>query len=139
MATTIGDDPYFRWFDSGDVYHPELAKKLEEVVLLTPNTKHWLPTRSYKIPRIKKVLDRMAKKCDNIVVRYSSDNVDGTFKRGLHRSTIVPEGMRPKGVHLCPANKQDGKCGPCRACWDKKTEVVAYIAHTRQMEKVING
>ena len=138
MVGAISGDPYFRWFDSGDVYHPLLAEKIEQIVSRTPNTRHWLPTRSYKFPRLKKVLDRLNKKCDNIVVRYSSDAVDGTYKKGLHRSTIVPEGTPLNGVHLCPANKQGGKCGPCRACWDNKVEVVAYIAHGKQMEKVIN-
>ena len=141
MVAAIGTDSYFRWFDSGDIYHPKLAKKIQQVVELTPQTNHWLPTRSYQLPKLKKLLDKLAKECDNIVVRYSSNEVDGTYKRGLHGSTIVADDKTSslsKGVHVCPASLQDGKCNTCRACWDKKVKVVAYIAHTKQMEKVIN-
>ena len=142
MIEAIGDAAHFRWFDSGDCYHPDLAGKIHLVVKGTPGTRHWMPTRSYKIPRIKKVLDKMMRECDNIVVRYSSDSVDGTFTtKGKHRSTIVHKDdahLLPKGVHICPAYTQGGKCGSCRACWQRGVQKVAYIAHTQKMEKVIH-
>jgi len=142
MVAAIGTDPYFRWFDSGDAYHPGLIRKIHEVVEQTPKTLHWMPTRSYRIKRLKKLLDKMRKECDNIVIRYSSNNVDGTFKKGLHGSTIIAEDQKstlPADVHVCPASQQEGRCDNCRACWTKTVKVVAYVAHTRKMEKIING
>ncbi len=142
MVQGIGDDPYFRWFDSGDAYHPALIAKIREVVEKTPNTKHWMPTRSHKVPRLKILLDKMQEECDNINIRYSSDSVDGTFQQGVNGSTIIAEDKKatlPSDVHVCPAYQQGGKCGNCRSCWSREVPVVAYVAHTRKMEKVING
>ena len=52
MVWELDIDRWFRWFDSGDVYHPELARKILQVIQRTPWCTHWIPTRSYKIPRI---------------------------------------------------------------------------------------
>ena len=40
-----GPVAYFRWHDSGDVFHEEYAKALFDVCERTPNVVHWLPTR----------------------------------------------------------------------------------------------
>ena len=29
----------------------------------------------------------------------------------------------------CPAYKQDGECGSCRACWSRKVKQVSYKEH----------
>ena len=50
MVAELDFDRYFRWFDSGDIYHPDLAIKILEVVRQTPWVKHWIPTRSRKHP-----------------------------------------------------------------------------------------
>ena len=49
MIASLDNDRYFRWFDSGDVYHPLLATKMLLVMKGTPWCKHWLPTRSHKV------------------------------------------------------------------------------------------
>ena len=141
MVARIGSSKFFRWFDSGDVYHPRLAFKIQEVVTQTPETKHWMPTRSYKVKKIKVALDKMNKLCDNIVIRYSSDSVSGGYNKRLHGSTIIHEDKLDtlnSNVHVCQAYLNNGKCGDCRACWDKTIPVIAYVAHTNKMEKVIN-
>lgn len=136
MVQVLDTHRYFRWFDSGDIYHPRLAEKILEVCKATPWVKHWLPTRSHKIPRIAKVLRKIAK-LDNVKVRYSSDAIDGTFKRG-NGSTIVPSlSTRIDGVYICQASRNDGMCSGCRKCWDKNVSVVGYVAHGRAMEKII--
>ena len=56
MVGALKGKPYFRWFDSGDVYCKGLAEKIEQVIKLTPWTIHWLPTRSYKFDKIRTVL-----------------------------------------------------------------------------------
>jgi hypothetical protein len=39
---------------------------------------------------------------------------------------------------LCKAYDNGGKCNGCRACYDKSVDVIAYPAHGRSMQKVIN-
>lgn len=136
MVNELNNDRYFRWFDSGDIYHPELAMKILKVMLATPWTKHWLPTRAYKSAKIRPILEDM-KKLPNVVVRYSSDGVDGSYVEGLHGSTILPTNETLPGVVKCNAPDHAGKCSGCRACWDKDVRVVGYVAHGQVMKKVI--
>lgn len=137
MVAELDNDRYFRWFDSGDVYHPELAKKILEVMTRTPWVKHWLPTRSHKLSRIKPILEAMAR-LDNVKVRYSSDSVTGEYMQGLHGSTIIPDSENvPAGVTMCEAYNNGGKCSGCRKCWDKSVDVIGYVTHGKAMSKVI--
>jgi len=39
----------------------------------------------------------------------------------------------------CEAYERDGKCGTCRACWDKDVKVVAYVAHGQKMLKQVKN
>ena len=74
----------------------------------------------------------------NVSVRFSSDSVTGEFTPSLHGSVIVPDADNvPDGVSVCGAYSREGKCGGCRACWDKSVSVVAYPAHGKSMAKVI--
>jgi len=139
MVAALGKAEYFRWLDSGDVYCKALAEKIEQVIKATPNCKHWLPTKSYRVPEIKEVLDRI-RELPNAVVRYSSLEVDGSHERGLHGSTCVPaqDWEVPSYVHVCKAYEHDGKCSGCRACWNKQVEVIAYVAHGQAMKKQVS-
>lgn len=136
MINALRNDRYFRWFDSGDVYDVRLAKKIYLVMLNTPNVQHWLPTRMHKFAKFKGILAAMAA-LPNVSVRFSSDSVTGEFVPGLHGSTIVPDTSPREGVTICHAAMNGGKCGPCRACYDKSVKVVGYLAHGRTMAKVV--
>ena len=137
MVKALSKQKHFRWFDSGDMYSLELAEKIYHVMKHTPSTKHWLPTRMAKFPKFADVIARM-QALPNVMVRFSSDAVDGTYTAGVHGSTIVPEGAPvPAGVTVCQAPEQDGKCLDCRACYDKQVPVIGYVAHGRKMAKVI--
>lgn len=137
MVKELAKQTHFRWFDSGDMYSLALAEKMLNVMAATPNTKHWLPTRMYKFAKFQDVLAKMSA-LPNVMVRPSSDAVDGTFTAGVHGSTILPEGTKaPEGVTVCRAPEQDGKCLSCRACYDKSVPVIGYVAHGRKMAKVI--
>jgi hypothetical protein len=141
MVDLLKDEDYFRWFDSGDIYHPDLAAKIYEVMKITNFTLHWLPTRSHKIPRIKLWLTKM-KRLPNVSVRYSSDRVN-QFNRRVHGS-MVYDSTKRKGsdkilsVEICRASTQGGKCGDCRACWDKTICVIGYPAHGATMKKILD-
>ena len=137
MVASLKKDTHFRWFDSGDLYSLGLAEKVLQVMEATPNTKHWLPTRMAKFPKFRAILKAM-QDLPNVMVRFSSDAVDGSYTPGVHGSTIVPDAdTAPAGVQVCPAYNQGGKCLTCRACYDKSVAVIGYPAHGRKMAKVI--
>ena len=156
MVQELDNHRYFRWFDSGDMYHIKLAHKMLEVMAQTPWVKHWLPTRMHKFAKFASVINAM-EALPNVIVRLSSDSIHGEIIEGDTTSTIIGglvthetlqegklvktqvfEGVVPEGVSLCRAFERKGKCGTCRACWDKDTKVVAYPAHGRSMIKLLN-
>ena len=137
MVAALKKQKYFRWFDSGDMYSLELAEKMYAVMVATPHVKHWLPTRMHKFTKFAAILASM-QALPNVMVRPSSDAVDGTYTDGVHGSTILPSADNvPAGVTLCRAYENNGKCNGCRACYDKSVAVIGYPAHGRKMAKVI--
>ena len=138
MVQELDNDRYFRWFDSGDVYDVRLARKILEVMTLTPWCSHWLPTRMHKFAKFRRVFIAM-ETLPNVVVRYSSDSVSGGIVKGRHTSTIIPTPNDARsGMTVCEAYQREGKCGTCRACWNKDTKVIAYPAHGVKMNRFIN-
>ena len=135
MVLALDSSRYFRWFDSGDIYSEQLAWKIYAVMKLTPWIKHWLPTRMYKFPKYSKVLQAMSW-LPNVVVRYSSDSVQGEILEAEHSSTIFSDTV-PSEAFECKAYEHGGKCNGCRACYSKDVQVVAYKAHGVKMAKVI--
>lgn len=138
MSRAVAAHTYFRWFDSGDIYHPELAHKIYAVCVATRRTKHWLPTLSYRIPAINEWINQIAR-LRNVRVRRSSGSVLGQFRPGYHGSTVYrPSDGPPKGTFACPAKQQDDHCADCRACWDKSIKVIAYPARGQQSQRLYN-
>jgi hypothetical protein len=135
MVKALDNSRYFRWFDSGDMYDLKLAKRIYLVMMLTPEVKHWLPTRMHKFDKFKQVIADM-QALPNVVVRLSSDSVTGDVIEGLNTSTIF-SGDVPEGVTECQAYQHEGKCNGCRACYDKDVQVIGYKAHGVKMAKVI--
>ena len=125
----------FRWYDSGDCYTVALAWKMYNVMLRTPDCQHWFPTRNYKFDKYKEVLDAMAL-LPKVVVRFSSDSISGGIVDGNTTSTIIPYIDTPTTATVCYAYDRGGKCGDCRACWDKDVELIIYPAHGRMAKKV---
>lgn len=137
MVAILAKDTHFRWFDSGDVYTLALAEKILEVMQRTPWVKHWLPTRMHKFPKFRMVFEQM-RALSNVSLRFSSDSVTGQYTKGLHGSVIIPTADDiKKGMTLCRAYENEGKCSGCRACYDPKVKVIAYPAHGKMMHKVI--
>jgi hypothetical protein len=138
MVSELDNDRYFRWFDSGDVYDIRLARKILEVMKSTPWTKHWLPTRMYKFDKFKSVLAEM-ESLPNVVVRHSSDSIQGKRVESMNNSTIYSDiEQLDDDIVECSAQYNDkGKCGDCRTCWDKKVKTVAYRVHGRKMAKQV--
>jgi len=135
MIAALVKQKKFRWFDSGDLYSVDLAWKIYDICRATPHVKHWLPTRMHKFEKYINVLGALS--ClPNVVVRYSADNVEEQIE-GTTTSMVIKKHEHRRGVHVCPSSLQEGKCGTCTACWNKDVKVVAYVAHSRKMAKVI--
>lgn len=138
MVAALLGETHFRWFDSGDVYSVTLAAKILDVMTRTYWVQHWLPTRMHKFVKFAPIFDAM-RRLPNVVVRASSDSINGEIVAGQpQNSTIVPTADdAPESATVCAAYTRGGKCGPCRACWDKSVETIAYPAHGVRMAKVI--
>ena len=110
----------FRWHDSGDVQDEAHLFKIFEVCELSPEKRHWLPTRE---AWTNKYLDQAP---GNLTIRFSMPMVDqepaGSW---LNTSTVVTTA----GGRTCPAPDQGNVCGDCRACWDPSVKNVAYGKH----------
>lgn len=131
MVTSIGNDTYFRWHDSGDVQNIDHLEKIAEVAKRTPNCMHWLPTREYGIVS---AFTAQFDIPDNLIIRLSAMFTD--------KPVIVPKtlqnvaGVAVSNVHskkaigtACNAPKQNGECRNCRACWSRKVAAVSYSIH----------
>ena len=108
----------FRWHDSGDVQNLDHLNKIYEVCRLSPDVKHWMPTREAWVK------DHLASCPDNLIVRLSAPMIDQPAPSSwVHTSTVVTSGR------TCPAPDQGNVCGSCRACWDKDVKNIAYGEH----------
>jgi len=120
MATLINSKKpdVFRWHDSGDVQDVDHLEKIFEVCRLTPNKRHWMPTREAWIK------DHMHKAPANLVVRFSSPMIDqGPVKSWPNTSTVSTKSR------TCPAPDNNNECGTCRACWDPNVKNIEYGKH----------
>ena len=120
MATLINSKKpdVFRWHDSGDVQDLDHLEKIFKVCELTPEKRHWMPTREAWIK------DHIHKAPANLVVRFSSPMVDqGPVKSWPNTSTVSTKSR------TCPAPDNNNECGDCRACWDPLVKNIEYGKH----------
>ena len=120
MATLINSKKpdVFRWHDSGDVQDVQHLEKIFKVCELTPEKRHWMPTREAWIK------DHMHKAPANLVVRFSSPMVDqGPVQSWANTSTVSTKSRS------CPAPDNNNECGSCRACWDPLVKNIEYGKH----------
>tara|TARA_R110000868_G_scaffold396531_1_gene668767 strand:- start:82 stop:705 length:624 start_codon:yes stop_codon:yes gene_type:complete len=120
--------PEFRWFDSGDVQSTAMANNILDICEATPNLIHWIPSRETKI--WKNVL-KHRKLPSNVTLRVSAAMIDGKPSKQFSNTSTVhtSESNVQSGTHICPAPKQEGKCGDCRACWNREVKNVSYHKH----------
>ena len=121
MAAQINSkkSKWFRWHDSGDVQDEEHLLKIFEVCRLTPETRHWLPTRE---AWTKKFIDQVP---ENLTLRFSMPMVDQEAGSSWPNTSTVVSGEG----RTCPAPDQNNECKDCRACWDNNIHNIAYGKH----------
>ena len=117
--------PEFRWFDSGDVQSEAMAHMILDICEATPKLVHWIPSRELKIWR--NVL-KARKLPDNVTLRISAHMIDASPVKDFPNTSTVHKHNAPIG-HICPAPKQGGECGDCRACWSRDVKNVSYHQH----------
>ena len=117
MAFLINRSPWFRWHDSGDLQSAAHFALICDIARATPNTLHWLPTKE---PRFAK-----GDIPGNLIVRVSAPMIDQPAPNQPHTSTVVSD----KNKATCRAFERQGKCGPCRMCWDPAVKNIAYYKH----------
>ena len=122
MVAQIIRQKYFRWHDAGDIQSPEHLQKIFRVCELTPETKHWMPTREAQF--LKDIEPSTVPK--NLIIRMSSHMVDQPPVKFWPWTSTVISGQ---GQASCPAPKQNNSCGSCRACWDRSILNVSYGKH----------
>lgn len=124
---------FFRWHDSGDIQSVEHLRAIDYIAEECPEIMFWLPTREYAL--VQKYLDIYGRFASNLTVRLSAHMVDRKAPEigGLPTSTVhtdMPIGLDvPTLPNICPARKQDHKCGECRNCWNKEIHNVSYPIH----------
>lgn len=142
MVVLIGRQrvPFFRWHDAGDVQSVEHLALIAAICRRTPHIRHWLPTREYRM--VREYLARES--CpENLVIRLSAHMRNETIPvvmAGCVASAVYDDRdhisgpldgafVRARLAHHCPASKQGGQCGDCRACWSLAVPLVIYPTH----------
>ena len=121
MVAQIIRQKFFRWHDAGDIQSMEHLYKIFRVCELTPETKHWMPTREAQF--LKDIDPDTVPK--NLIIRMSSHMVDQAPVKFWPWTSTVIRGQIP----TCPAPKQNNQCGSCRQCWDRKVNNISYGKH----------
>ena len=120
--------PFFRWFDSGDIQSVAMLGDICAVAAATPEIRHWLPTREYRI--VDEFLEQ-AELPANLVIRVSAHLVDRPAPqvRSLPTSTVHTSGGAVEGVACAASASKPAHCRECRACWDEGVPNVSYPLH----------
>lgn len=118
---------FHRWFDSGDLQSVDMLRAICRAAELTPEVKHWLPTREAKMVKDYKAAGGVVPA--NLVIRVSSTMIgDKPLAGHANTSTVHRKGDAVTG-HACPASTQGNACGSCRACWSHDVGNVSYPLH----------
>jgi len=125
---------HFRWFDSGDIQSIKMLDNICEICRQTPGTKHWLPTKEWRLVRKYIEFDGNIIP-ENLDIRLSALYINGkpptrlARRLGLNTSTVVTKNIYEKLSFKCPSSKQENQCKNCRACWTKGVKNVPYLYH----------
>ena len=123
MVVQIKKHRWFRWHDSGDLQSVQHLKNIFEVCKLTPDTRHWLPTRE---ARFINLMDPAVVPKNLKIVLSDHMNDQATPPSWWPYTSGV---STKHGPVTCPAASQGNKCRSCRKCWDRRTKRVIYGKH----------
>jgi hypothetical protein len=141
-----GPVAYFRWHDSGDLFHLEYAKAVFQVCEKTPRVFHWMPTRMG--PLVSRLVEQGVSVPPNLTIQVSAHRggrneltqldalrrikiaqpdarvgLTYVFNGPANRKINMPNLRQEFGptANLCPATvaekSEDRVCNGCRRCW----------------------
>lgn len=127
-------EPFFRWFDSGDIPRSMTGLRLLDciaaVAIALPDVSFWLPTREVQTVNAWRMAWVVP---GNLTIRLSSAMIGAAPLRvaaDVKTSTVHRKGPGASPVgHVCPARHQGNQCGSCRACWSRDVSNVSYPVH----------
>lgn len=121
---------HWRWHDAGDLQGVWHLLRMARIAERTPDCRYWAPTQERAVLAMYK--RQHGELPPNLVVRVSMPKLDSrpTPKMTDENpfSWVLKDRDDYEG-HVCPAPKQNGSCGDCRACWDPSVREVAYHIH----------
>ena len=121
-AKKTAPDNVFRWHDSGDVQSIEHLSAIVQIAKNLPGIDFWIPSKEYAIIR---QAFRTLEIPSNLIIRVSEPMIGlANLSDFLHTSTVGAGKGFP-----CEAYTRGGKCGDCRACWDKEIPSIDYPQH----------
>jgi hypothetical protein len=110
-------NPYFRWFDSGDLQSLKQLRQICQIAEALPQIKFWLPTQEHKWAR-------KVSSPENLIIRLSSRLID----MPEHDETF-PTSSISTSFWTCPGETNERyECGTCRDCWNPEVRHVIYHA-----------
>lgn len=144
---TEPDEPYFRWFDSGDLQSADQLARIAEVCRRTPGVSHWLATHEPFM--VRQFLASGGVIPSNLCLRISADMVDeppeavdglahlptSTVHSGHGNDRVVQVSGHRRDSIECKAYTATtrkgaaGTCRNCRACWDPRVKNISYPVH----------
>jgi len=112
----------FRWHDSGDLQNLKHLRKIIDIARLTPDIKHWLPTKEKALIESLQPIEIPK----NLVIRLSGSMIDQKQPpKYKHTSTVTTD----KAKATCKSFENNGKCNDCVKCWDSTIKNIAYLKH----------
>ena len=163
LRTSSQDDEngrrFFRWHDSGDVFHEAYARAILDVCRATPEISHWLPTRAVSL--MERALAETANYPSNLSITVSCVRA-GRYEARQKASVRAIQVMHPEakvtltytdpqprnapadwgqfewiygpGVAECPVTTSGARerrsCAGCRRCWDQSDTPTVYVVRS---------
>jgi len=121
-SVAVSKHKFFRWHDAGDVQDLRHLAKIFKVCRLTPDIKHWMPTREAWI----KPYITSNRKPSNLVIRFSGTMIDQPEVMSWPNTSTV---TTTPGSRTCSAPDNGGECGSCRKCWNPEIKNISYGKH----------
>ncbi len=118
----------FRIHVSGDFFSPKYIKAWESVIAMFPDTMFLAFTRSWRLPRLRKELNRV-RKMDNVSMFASVDGIANNVPEGWKKAWMG----KPVGTQhavLCPGyGPKELTCDKCNLCFRSNAPNVYFPVH----------
>jgi hypothetical protein len=116
--------PIFRIHVSGDFFSPKYIGEWGQIMAMFPNTRFLAYTRSWRLPRLRKELNRLRNQQANFSCFASLDGVAHNAPKGWRQAWMGQPRTEEKAV-LCPGyGPKELTCDKCTLCFrDNKVNV----------------